>query len=61
MIEIYDSYEQLQIERLKLYGKLSPKKKAEIEKLLADQLSLSEKFQTPYKISTYKTILKIRG
>lgn len=61
MIEYYDSYEQLQRERLKMYGKLSAKKKAEIERLLEEQLSLSEKFQTPYKISTYKTILKIRG
>jgi hypothetical protein len=61
MIQEYDSYEQLQIERLKQYGKLSPKKKAEIEKLLADQLALSPQFQTAYKISTYETILKIRG
>lgn len=61
MIEYYDSFEQLQRERLKQYGKLSEKKKAEIEKLLADQLSLSEKYQTPYKISTYRTILEIRG
>jgi hypothetical protein len=44
-----------------MYGKISDKKKAEIEKLLAEQLSLPEKYQTAYKISTYQTILKIRG